>query len=176
MSTYQYDRQLFNAHCQAFLANNCIEGSDLGRFAAIRQDHRANFIACLFWRVLADQAVHNHFPEQHPAFEHVTSYPKMSGGLAAGYPDHILAGADRSVGPVERGEVSLADLQQAVASAMTLMCAEYHVISLLHQTPTFPNFRHALENDTHVLRWANDPNPILRFTHAALAAALAQYA
>lgn len=100
----------------------------------------------------------------------------MSGRLDAGYPDHILAGADRAVGPVERGEVTLADLQQSVASAMTLMCAEYHVISLLHQTPTFPQFRHALENDAHVLRWAEHPSPILRFTHAELATALAKYA
>jgi hypothetical protein len=81
---------------------------------------RPFFLVCLYFTVLVDQAMHEHYRSHYSRFEQLTRYPKFCHGLGQFQhnPRAIL-----SV-PIERGLVSADDLHTQVAPGMELFVAE----------------------------------------------------
>jgi hypothetical protein len=61
--------------------------SNCAQLTQVPADHRPQFLACLYFTVLVDQAMHTHFGWQARRFEELTRYPKFRVGL--GHPAHM---------------------------------------------------------------------------------------
>ena len=89
---------------------------------SVPEERRAAFLLCLYFTVLVDQAVHEHFPGHYPTFESLTAYPKFCHGLGQFQknPRGIL------VAPIEQGFVAQADLDVLLDTSMELFVEEVH--------------------------------------------------
>jgi len=90
------------------------------QLAPVPTEHRARFLVCLYFTVLADQAMHAHAREQYPRFAALTRYPKFCHGLGQFQhnPRAIL------VSPVERGLVSAEEVRAILPAGMELFVEE----------------------------------------------------
>jgi hypothetical protein len=94
---------------------------------------RPCFLVCLYFTVLVDQAMHEHYRSHYSRFEQLTHYPKFCHGLGQFQhnPRAIL-----SV-PIERGFVSADELHAQLAPGMQLFVAEV-VSFFLDHMPDIP--------------------------------------
>jgi len=104
-----------------------IECTGLERISAER---RAEFLVCLYFTVLADQAIHNHFPQLHSKFEALTRSPKFCHGLGQFQKNPRLI---LDV-PVDRGLVTNEALARAIPKGMELFVDEIIDLSI-HSMP-----------------------------------------
>lgn len=90
------------------------------QLARVPSENRAQFLICLYFTVLIDQAMHSHFAEHYQAFQRMTQYPKFCHGLSQFQhnPRGIL-----NV-PVEQGVVSAQAINQFLPDGMTLLVDE----------------------------------------------------
>ena len=90
---------------------------DLGR---VPSNRRARFLICLYFTVLVDQAMYEHYPGQYSAFEKLTRYPKYCHGLSQFQfnPRGILAI------PVARGVVAKEEVAALLPEGMNLFVDE----------------------------------------------------
>ena len=84
-------------------------------------DHRAHFLACLYFTVLVDQAMHTHFYFESRRFEELTQYPKFHVGL--GHPAHLNPILVFEV-PIHLHLVAADAIRQVIPEAMTLFVGE----------------------------------------------------
>ena len=93
---------------------------DCGGLERVPGPSRAAFLVCLYFTVLVDQAMHEHFRGHYQRFEQLTHYPKFCHGL--GQFQHNPRGI-LSV-PIERGLVSREELHSQLEPGMGLFVAE----------------------------------------------------
>ncbi len=91
------------------------------QLSQVPADHRARFLACLYFTVLVDQAMHTHFYFESSRFEELTQYPKFRVGL--GHALHMNPASILSV-PIQQGLVSEDAVCQIIPKAMTLFVDE----------------------------------------------------
>jgi hypothetical protein len=93
---------------------------DCGGLEGVRETDRASFLACLYFTVLVDQAMHAHFPTHYSKFERLTRYPKFCRGLGQFHknPRAILAT------PIERGIVTKSAIDNVLRESMNLFVEE----------------------------------------------------
>ena len=84
------------------------------------REKRAKFLLCLYFTVLADQAMHEHFREAYPSFENLTRYPKFCHGLGQFQknPRSILST------PIDKGLVDSRAVDENCQDAMDLFVDE----------------------------------------------------
>ncbi len=115
---------------------------DCAGLEKVHPDHRAQFLVCLYFTVLVDQAVHEHYPHLHTQFEQLTRYPKFCHGLGQFQknPREILDT------PVERGFVSAALMAEAIPAGMQLFVDEVVDFATTHMPELKPSefFEHLL--------------------------------
>jgi hypothetical protein len=94
--------------------------NDCANLEEIGQNSRAQFLICLYFTVLVDQAMHSHYHQDYHRFEELTRYPKFCHGLGQFHknPRDIL-----SV-PVENGLVSVKGLESLLKDGMKLFVDE----------------------------------------------------
>ncbi len=87
---------------------------------SVAEQNRPAFLICLYFTVLVDQAMHEHFRSQYSRFEALTRYPKFCHGLGQFHknPREIL------VTPIEKGVVDKVALEALLAPGMALFVAE----------------------------------------------------
>lgn len=83
-------------------------------------EDRSAFLVCLYFTVLVDQAMHEHFRAHYSRFETLTRYPKFCHGLGQFQknPRAILAV------PIEKGYVEKAVIEALLPSGMQLFVSE----------------------------------------------------
>jgi hypothetical protein len=91
------------------------------QLSQVPADHRPRFLACLYFTVLVDQAMHTHFNFASRRFEELTRYPKFRVGL--GHAAHMNPVLIFEV-PIHHRHVSEAAVQQVVPEAMNLFVDE----------------------------------------------------
>jgi len=84
-------------------------------------DHRPRFLACLYFTILVDQAMHTHFYFESRRFEELTRYPKFRVGL--GHPAHLNPILVFEI-PIDRQLVSGDAVREIIPEAMDLFVAE----------------------------------------------------
>jgi len=84
-------------------------------------DHRPRFLACLYFTILVDQAMHTHFYFESRRFEELTRYPKFRVGL--GHPLHMNPVLIFEI-PIHRQLVSGDAVREIVPEMMDLFVAE----------------------------------------------------
>jgi hypothetical protein len=86
--------------------------TDCAGLNRVPAERRPQFLVCLYFTVLADQAVHAHFRHLHSRFEALTRYPKFCHGLGQFQknPRDILDV------PFERGQVYQSLLAEEITS------------------------------------------------------------
>ena len=94
---------------------------DCTQLSQVPADHRPKFLACLYFTVLVDQAMHTHFSFESRRFEELTQYPKFRVGL--GHALHMNPASIFTV-PIQHGLVSEDALRQIIPEAMTLFVDE----------------------------------------------------
>jgi hypothetical protein len=101
---------------------------------AVAIARRPGFLACLFFTVLADQAMHCHFRSSYARFEHLTRYPKFCFGLGQFQlnPYGILEY------PVAQALVDRTRLVEILPEAMHLFVAEVDDFCRTHQPEVAP--------------------------------------
>ncbi len=95
--------------------------SGCAQLSQVPADHRSQFLACLYFTVLVDQAMHTHFYFEARRFEELTQYPKFRVGL--GHALHMNP-ASILTAPIQRGLVSEDSVCQIIPEAMTLFVDE----------------------------------------------------
>jgi hypothetical protein len=87
---------------------------------SVAELHRPAFLVCLYFTVLVDQAMHEHFRSHYPRFEALTRYPKFCHGLGQFHknPRAIL------VTPIENGLVDKPALEALLAPGTALFVSE----------------------------------------------------
>ena len=131
MSISDYYNLTFRFDLEAFMGQSAVPyfghswRYDCRGLEKIPTSSRPFFLVCLYFTVLVDQAMHEHYRSQYRHFEEVTRYPKFCHGL--GQFQHNPRGI-LSV-PVERGLVSACQLYAALGPGMELFVAE--VVSFL---------------------------------------------
>jgi hypothetical protein len=83
-------------------------------------EHRAQFLICLYFTVLADQAMYAHFIHRYSEFEKLTKYPKFCQGLSQFQlnPRGIL------LSPVKQQVLSSVELGRLLPEGMSLFVDE----------------------------------------------------
>lgn len=96
----------------------------------VEKQKRAQFLLCLYFTVLVDQAMHEHFRASYLRFENLTRYPKFCHGLGQFQknPRAILST------PIEKGFVDSHELENNCQAAMDLFVNE--VVSFLREHMT----------------------------------------
>ena len=94
---------------------------DCAQLSQVPADHRSPFLACLYFTVLVDQAMHTHFGCESQRFEELTRYPKFRVGL--GHPAHMnpVLILDK---PIHHGFVTADAVREVIPEAMTLFVDE----------------------------------------------------
>jgi len=89
--------------------------------ADVPADHRPQFLACLYFTVLVDQAMHTHFYFESRRFEELTRYPKFRVGL--GHPAHLNPVLIFET-PIHHGFVSQGAIREIIPEMMKLFVDE----------------------------------------------------
>ena len=89
--------------------------------ARITADHRPQFLSCLHFTVLADQAMDYHFSFIYPEFERLTMYPKFRVGL--GHPA-FLNPIRILTDPIRCNHVAEREIRGLIPESMQLFVAE----------------------------------------------------
>jgi len=86
----------------------------------VSEQNRPAFLVCLYFTVLVDQAMHEHFRSHYSRFESLTRYPKFCHGLGQFQknPRAILAT------PIEKGLADKLAVEAVLLPSMTLFVAE----------------------------------------------------
>lgn len=90
------------------------------QLARVPSENRPQFLICLYFTVLVDQAMYSHFAKHYQVFHRMTQYPKFCHGLSQFQhnPRGIL-----NV-PVEQGLISANAINQLLPDGMTLFVDE----------------------------------------------------
>lgn len=126
MSISEYYNRPFRSDLAAFMGTSSVpyfghswryDCRGLDRVAAAS---RPFFLVCLYFTVLVDQAMHEHYRAHYQRFEQLTRYPKFCHGLSQFQhnPRGIL-----SI-PIERGFVSADEIHSQLEPGMELFVAE----------------------------------------------------
>ncbi len=89
--------------------------------AQVPAERRPQFLACLYFTILVDQAMHTHFYFESRRFEELTRYPKFRVGL--GHPAHLNPILVFEI-PIERQLVSADAVQEIIPEMMDLFVFE----------------------------------------------------
>ncbi len=171
MNYFEYDALHFSMDYDLICNGNGVTAEfhrNLDRIAD--ENRRAQFCVSLCWRVLADQAVHAHFPKVHEEFMTITHYPKMVGFVpGSGWPDYILTY------PVDPG-LDFRELLGTHLKPGMLLFAETCRRIFGSNFPVF-GFAHfsskLLQDDARIKEWAKAPTEDIRhMLYIALADAL----
>lgn len=122
----QYYRTEFRNDLLRFLSNPAIPyfghswSYDCRGLENVARENRAQFLLCLYFSVLVDQAMHEHYRGAYSRFENLTRYPKFCHGLCQFQknPREILTT------PSEKGLVDSDALANCCQSAMDLFVDE----------------------------------------------------
>ncbi len=131
MNISDYYLQTFRSDLSAFMGQSSVPyfghswRHDCRGLERVSASSRPFFLVCLYFTVLVDQAMHEHYRSHYSRFEQLTRYPKFCHGLGQFQhnPRSILSA------PIERGLVSADDLHAQLAPGMELFVAE--VVSFL---------------------------------------------
>ena len=91
------------------------------QLSQVSAERRPQFLACLYFTVLVDQAIHTHFGFASRRFEELTQYPKFRVGL--GHALHMNPALILTV-PIQHHLVSEDAVRQIITEAMTLLVDE----------------------------------------------------
>jgi hypothetical protein len=128
----------FRPDLQAFMGDSPVPyfghlwSHDCGQqLCRVADNRRAQFLICLYFTVLVDQAMYTHFRSDYPKFQGLTRYPKFCHGLSQFQynPRGILTA------PVAQRIVSALAVRELLAEGMTLFVDE--VIERLSGNKTF---------------------------------------
>ena len=155
MTITEYYLQTFRSDLAAFMGASSVPyfghswRYDCRGLARVPSASRPCFLVCLYFTVLVDQAMHEHYPTQYQRFEELTHYPKFCHGL--GQFQHNPRGI-LSV-PIEQGLVSREVLHDQLEPGMELFVVE--VVSFFggHMPDISPSeFFHKLayDRDVHI--------------------------
>ena len=126
MNITDYYHQTFRGDLAGFMGASSVPyfghswRYDCGGLERVPEPSRAAFLVCLYFSVLVDQSMHEHFRGHYQRFEQLTHYPKFCHGL--GQFQHNPRGI-LSV-PIERGLVSRDELHSHLEPSMELFVAE----------------------------------------------------
>lgn len=126
MSISDYYHQTFRFDLAAFMGQSSVPyfghswRYDCRGLERVPASARPFFLVCLYFTVLVDQAMHEHYRSHYSRFEQLTRYPKFCHGLGQFQhnPRAIL-----SV-PIGRGLVSADELHAQLVAGMELFVAE----------------------------------------------------
>ena len=126
MNISDYYQQTFRGDLAAFMGTSSVPyfghswRYDCRSLERVPISSRACFLVCLYFTVLLDQAMHEHYRTHYQRFEQLTRYPKFCHGLGQFQhnPRAIL-----SV-PIERDFVSRDELHAQLEPGMELFVAE----------------------------------------------------
>jgi hypothetical protein len=110
-------------------------------------EHRAPFLVCLYFTVLADQAMHAYYPAYYQRFEALTRYPKFCHGLGQFQknPRNIL------LSPIEHKLLKKEDVDALLSDGMKLLVDEVINFCTQHMPEIHPQeFFDKLLNDPDV--------------------------
>lgn len=102
-----------------FLGNDWTRGAE--SLARLDPARRPKFLICLFFTVLVDQAMHQHFSRWHRQFEELTLYPKFLVGFGHSahlHPDHVFRI------PIERSLVDKEEVLALLSDGMSVFVEE----------------------------------------------------
>lgn len=102
-----------------YLGQTWIQGCSL--LPRVSAERRPQFLGCLYFTVLVDQAMHTYFPFEHRRFEKLTQYPKFRVGL--GHPAYLNPVLVFEV-PIQQQLVSEEDIRQILPETMCLFVDE----------------------------------------------------
>lgn len=102
-----------------YLGQTWMQGCTL--LPRVPTERRPQFLGCLYFTVLVDQAMHTYFPFEHRRFEELTLYPKFRVGL--GHPAYLKPVLVFEV-PIQRGLVLEEEIRQVIPEAMRLFVDE----------------------------------------------------
>jgi hypothetical protein len=93
---------------------------DCGNLNKIPTESRPEFLICLYFTVLVDQAMHTHFRSDYDRFAQLTQYPKYCHGLGQVQknPRELL------LVPVQKGMVDKAKMENELSDGMELFIDE----------------------------------------------------
>jgi hypothetical protein len=91
------------------------------QLSQVSAECRPRFLVCLYFTVLADQAMHTHFGFESRRFEELTQYPKFRVGL--GHALHMNPASILTT-PIQQHLVSEDAVRQIIPEAMTLFVDE----------------------------------------------------
>ncbi len=102
-----------------YLGQTWMQGCSL--LPRVPAERRPQFLGCLYFTVLVDQAMHTYFPFEHRRFEELTLYPKFRVGL--GHPAYLNPVLVFEV-PIHHHLVSEEEVRQVIPEAMRLFVDE----------------------------------------------------
>ena len=126
MNISEYYNQTFRTDLAAFIGTSSVPyfghswHHDCSGLERVPAASRPYFLVCLYFTVLVDQSIHEHYRTHYQRFEQLTRYPKFCHGL--GQFQHNPRGI-LSV-PIERGLVSGDELHAQLEPGMKLFVAE----------------------------------------------------
>jgi hypothetical protein len=126
MNISEYYNQTFRSDLAAFMGTSSVPyfghswRYDCRGLERVPAASRPFFLVCLYFTVLVDQCMHEHYRTHYQRFEQLTRYPKFCHGL--GQFQHNPRGI-LSV-PIERGLVSRDELHSQLEPGMELFVAE----------------------------------------------------
>lgn len=136
MKISDYHHQTFRYDLAAFMGQSSVPyfglswRYDCRGLESVSVASRPFFLVCLYFTVLVDQAMHEHYRSHYSRFEQLTRYPKFCHGLGQFQhnPRAIL-----SV-PIEHGLVNADELHAQLAPGMELFVAEVVAFFRDHMT------------------------------------------
>lgn len=141
--------------------------SDCQGLDCVPTPRQAEFLLCLYFTVLVDQAMHAHYREHYEAFRQLTLYPKFCFGLGQVHfsPYGILEA------PIAQGKVAAAAVEALLGDAMAVFVEEVVSFCRAHMPQIDPgDFFAGLLGDPDMAPGSNS-GAIRWKVYAALAAA-----
>lgn len=138
-------------------------------------EQRAPLLVCLYFTILADQAMHSHFFQFHRRFEALTMYPKFLVGF--GHEAHLNPVLVFTV-PIQRRLVSEPSIRELIPDGMRMFVEETKDVLCRHmQEITLERFFERIMADTDVVpgyvSGSDDAEPIGQLIGNALKRAVA---
>ena len=126
MNSVDYYHQSFRSDLGGFMGTSSVPyfghswPYDCAGLERVLGTSRAAFLVCLYFTVLVDQSMHEHYRIQYQRFEQLTHYPKFCRGLGQFHqnPREIL-----SI-PIKQGLVTRDELHSLLDPGMELFVAE----------------------------------------------------
>jgi hypothetical protein len=135
-----YYNNKFRGHLTAFMPDGRVPyfghnwAYDCGNLDKIPKESRPEFLICLYFTVLVDQAMYTHFRSDYERFAQLTQYPKFCHGLGQFQknPRKLL------LVPVQKGMVNKSEMEKELSAGMELFIDEvvdYFKNYMTHMNP-----------------------------------------